>query len=61
MLLEINSTVSTSFWDPQGKPISAEQFMQHCLAIYQVFESEEQLIKIWSIPETREKVAGNII
>ncbi len=54
---EINSTVSTSFWDPQGKPISAEQFMK---TLYDdmpnFFESEEQLVKIWSIPETREKL-----
>ncbi len=54
---EINSTVSTSFWDPQGKPISAEQFMK---TLYddmpKFFESEEQLVKIWSVPETREKL-----
>ena len=54
---EINSTVSTSFWDPQGKPISAEQFMQTLFGdIPRFFESEEQLIKIWSVPETREKL-----
>ena len=54
---EIDSTVSTSFWDPQGKPISAEQFMQTLFGdIPKFFESEEQLIKIWSIPETREKL-----
>ena len=54
---EINSTVSTSFWDPQGKPISAEQFMQTLFGdMPKFFESEEQLIKIWSVPETREKL-----
>ena len=54
---EIDSTVSTSFWDPQGKPISAEQFMQTLFGdIPKFFESEEQLVKIWSIPETREKL-----
>jgi len=54
---EINSTVSTSFWDPQGKPISAEQFMQTLFGdIPKFFKSEEQLIKIWSVPGTREKL-----
>ena len=54
---EIDSSVSTSFWDPQGKPISAEQFMQTLFGdIPRFFESEEQLIKIWSVPETREKL-----
>lgn len=57
VIREIDSTVSTSFWDPQGKPISAEQFMQTLFGdIPKFFESEEQLIKIWSIPETREKL-----
>ena len=54
---EINSTVSTTFWDPQGKPISAEEFMQTLFGdIPKFFESESQLIKIWSVPETREKL-----
>ena len=54
---EINSTVSTTFWDPQGKPISAEEFMQTLFGdIPKFFKSEKQLIKIWSVPETREKL-----
>ena len=54
---EINSTVSTTFWDPQGKPISAEEFMQTLFGdIPKFFESEDQLINIWSVPETREKL-----
>ena len=57
VIREIDSTVSTSFWDPQGKPISAEQFMQTLFGdIPKFFESEEQLIQIWSVPETREKL-----
>ncbi|MDC6480769.1 DEAD/DEAH box helicase family protein [Flavobacteriaceae bacterium] len=54
---EINSTVSTTFWDPQGKPISAEEFMQTLFGdIPKFFKSENQLINIWSVPETREKL-----
>ena len=54
---EINSTVSTTFWDPQGKLISAEEFMQILFGdIPKFFESEDQLINIWSVPETREKL-----
>ena len=54
---QIDSMVKTTFWDPNGTPISAEQFMK---TLYddmpKFFESEEQLVKIWSIPETREKL-----
>lgn len=58
---EINSTVNTSFWDPQGKPISAEEFMQSLFGdIPKFFESEDQLVKIWSVPETREKLLGTL-
>ena len=54
---QIDSMVKTTFWDPQGKPISAEKFMQTLFGdIPKFIESEEQLIKIWSIPETREKL-----
>ena len=58
---EINSTVSTTFWDPQGKLISAEEFMQILFGdIPKFFESEEQLINIWSVPETREKLLESL-
>ena len=58
---EINSTVSTTFWDPQGKPISAEEFMQTLFGdIPKFFESEDQLINIWSVPETREKLLESL-
>lgn len=58
---EIDSTVNTTFWDPQGTPITAEEFMQMLFGdIPKFFESEKQLIKIWSIPETREKLLESL-
>ena len=54
---EIDSMVKTTFWDPDGTPISAEKFMQALFGeIPKFFKSEEQLVKIWSDPNTREEL-----
>jgi len=55
--LEIDSMIKTSFWSPDGKPISAEQFIKSLFGdIPQLFNSEDELRKIWSIPSTRKKL-----
>lgn len=55
--LEIDSMVKTSFWSPDGKPISAEEFIKSLFGdIPQLFKSEEELRKIWSLPSTRKKL-----
>ncbi|MAL22147.1 MAG: restriction endonuclease subunit R [Xanthomarina sp.] len=55
--LEIDSMIKTSFWSPDGKPISAEQFIKSLFGdIPQLFNSEDDLRKIWSIPSTRKKL-----
>ena len=54
---EIDSMIKTTFWDPDGTPISAEKFMQALFGeIPKFFKSEEQLVKIWSDPNTREEL-----
>jgi len=54
---ELDSMVKTSFWDPDGKPISAETFINRLFGdIPGLFKSEEELRKIWSIPSTRKKL-----
>ena len=54
---EIDSMIKTTFWDPDGTPISAEKFMQALFGeIPKFFKSEDQLVKIWSDPNTREEL-----
>lgn len=56
-VLEIDSMVKTSFWSPDGKPISAEQFIKSLFGdIPELFKSEDELRKIWSLPSTRKKL-----
>jgi len=55
--LEIDSMIKTSFWNSDGKPISAEEFIRSLFGdIPQLFKSEDELRKIWSIPSTRRKL-----
>jgi type I restriction enzyme R subunit len=54
---EIDSTVKTSFWSPEGKPISSPEFLQQLFGdLPDFFTNEEELRKIWVIPSTRKKL-----
>lgn len=54
---EFDSMVKTSFWNPDGKPISAEQFIKNLFGdISSLFKNEDELRKIWSLPGTRKKL-----
>ncbi|MEM9822963.1 MAG: DEAD/DEAH box helicase family protein, partial [Bacteroidota bacterium] len=54
---EIDSTVKTSFWSPEGKPISAQEFIQQLFGdLPSFFRSEEELRKMWVLPSTRKKL-----
>jgi len=51
---EIQHMISTSFWSADGKPISAEEFLQNLFGtLPEFFKSEDELRKIWSDPITR--------
>ena len=51
---EIQHMIATSFWSADGKPISAEEFLQSLYGkLPDYFKSEEELRKIWSVPSTR--------
>lgn len=55
--IEIDGTLKTSFWSPTGKPISAEEFIKHLYGdLPSFFGNEEELRKIWSLPDTRRKL-----
>jgi type I restriction enzyme, R subunit len=49
--------VNTTFWSPDGRPISAEEFLQSLFgALPEIFKSEDELRAIWSKPDTRRKL-----
>lgn len=49
--------ISTSFWSPDGRPISAEEFLRSLFgALPELFKSEDELRLIWSKPDTRKKL-----
>ena len=51
---EIQSMIATSFWSADGKPISAEEFLNNLFgALPNLFKSEEELRTLWSNPMTR--------
>jgi len=54
---ELDSMVKTSFWSPEGKPIGYEEFLNNLFGdIPSFFKSEDELRKIWSLPETRKRL-----
>ena len=56
-LREFQFMVSTSFYSPEGKPISAKEFIERLYGtLPSLFENEEQLRRIWSNPQTRKQL-----
>jgi len=54
---QLQNMVNTSFWSPDGKPISAEEFLRSLFGtLPQLFKSEDELRTIWSKPDTRKKL-----
>ncbi|MBD2204176.1 DEAD/DEAH box helicase family protein [Calothrix sp. FACHB-1219] len=46
--------ISTSFWSPDGKPMSATEFVERLFGeIPELFRNEDELRAIWSRPDTR--------
>ena len=54
---ELQHMVSTSFWGPDGKPISAEEFLHAMFGtLPSLFKDEAELQTLWSRPDTRRKL-----
>ena len=52
---EIQHMMTTSFWDSDGKPITAEQFLNNLFGeLPKLFKDEVELRRIWSYPKTRQ-------
>ena len=53
----IQHMMMTSFWHPDGTPMSAQQFMEILFGkLPEFFQSEGELRALWSDPETRAKL-----
>ena len=55
--LTIQHTSQTMFWDANGTPIDAEQFLNNLFGeIPNLFKSEAELRELWSNPKTRKEL-----
>ncbi len=53
----IQHMVATTFWHPDGTPMSAQQFMEMLFGkLPDFFKDEAELRALWSVPETRKKL-----
>jgi len=49
--------IKTSFWSPDGRPITAEEFLRSLFGtLPDLFKNEDELRAIWSKPNTRKKL-----
>lgn len=57
----IQHTVQTSFWSADGKPISAEEFLNNLFGeLPKLFKNEAELRELWSSPITRKTLLENL-
>ncbi len=53
----IQHMMCTTFWHPDGTPMSAQQFMELLFGkLPEFFKNEAELRAIWSVPDTRKKL-----
>ena len=53
----IQHMMATSFWHPDGTPMSAKQFMEALFGkLPEFFRDEDELRALWSLPDTRKKL-----
>jgi len=53
----IQHMTMTTFWHPDGTPMSAQQFMEMLFGrLPEFFKNEEELRALWSRPDTRKKL-----
>ncbi len=54
---KIQHMMCTTFWHPDGTPMSAQQFMEMLFgSLPAFFKDEEELRSLWSLPDTRKKL-----
>jgi type I restriction enzyme R subunit len=53
--------ISTSFWSPDGKPITAAAFVERLFGdIPELFKNEDELRSLWSRPDTRKSLLDGL-
>ena len=58
---QIKHISSVMYWNPEGKPITAREFMESMFDdLPRFFEDEDQLRTIWSDPDTRETLLTSL-
>ena len=58
---QIKHISSAMYWSPEGRPITAKEFVEQMFDdLPQFFENEDQLREIWSDPTTREKLLNDL-
>lgn len=58
---EIQHMVATSFWSADGKPISAEEFLNNLFGeLPNLFKDEDELRTLWSNPQTRKTLLAKL-
>ncbi|MDP1864396.1 MAG: DEAD/DEAH box helicase family protein [Thiobacillus sp.] len=57
----IQHMTATSFWHPDGTPMSAQQFMEALFGkLPEFFQDEDELRALWSAPDTRRKLLDGL-
>ena len=57
----IQHMMVTSFWHPDGKPMSAQQFMEMLYGkVPEFFRNEDELRELWSAPDTRARLLAGL-
>ena len=57
----IQHMICTSFWHPDGKPMSSHQFMELLFGkLPDFFKDEDELRALWSEPDTRKKLLDGL-
>jgi len=57
----IQHMMSTTFWHPDGTPMSSQQFMESLFGhLPELFKSEDELRRIWSAPATRSRLLAGL-
>ena len=57
----IQHMMATTFWSPDGKPMSAAQFIERLYGdLPELFKDEDELIALWSKPDTRKKLLAGL-
>jgi type I restriction enzyme R subunit len=57
----IQHMVCTTFWHPDGTPMSAQQFMELLFGkLPEFFKNEAELRALWSVPDTRKMILNGL-